>query len=61
MPKPFKVFNCWYDQYEFTDFGKIEWKSYSAFGKKYYVIREKFKHLKERLKWWNKLVFGWLD
>lgn len=25
------------------------------------MLKEKFKFLKERLKWWNKSVFGWLD
>lgn len=30
-------------------------------GKKYYVIKEKFRLLKERLKWWNNNVFGWVD
>lgn len=25
------------------------------------MIKEKLKFLKERLKWWSKEVFGWLD
>lgn len=29
--------------------------------RKAFVIKEKFKLMKERLKGWNKEVFGWLD
>lgn len=29
-------------------------------GKKDYVMKEKLKLLKDRLKWWNKEVYGWV-
>lgn len=30
-------------------------------GRKYFVLKEKFRFLKEILKWWNKLVFGKIE
>lgn len=60
-PKTFKVYNWWFDHKDFLDFVKKECDSCSRIGKKSYVLKEKFKYLKERLKWWNKLVFDWID
>lgn len=37
------------------------WKSFDVSGNCAYVLKEKFKLLKQILKWWNKEVFGWID
>lgn len=37
------------------------WKSFDVSGNCAYVLKEKFKLLNQRLKWWNKEVFGWID
>ncbi|XP_045831494.1 uncharacterized protein LOC123922866 [Trifolium pratense] len=37
------------------------WQSYNISGKKTFVLKEKFKLLRESLKNWNKEVFGFLD
>lgn len=42
-------------------FVKKELESFEVRGKKYFVIKEKFQRLRERLSWWNKEVFGWID
>ncbi|XP_058776653.1 uncharacterized protein LOC131650973 [Vicia villosa] len=60
-PKPFKVFNAWFQHKDFLGFVKTAWDSFQVRGKKYFVIREKFRMLKEKLIWWNKHVFGWID
>ncbi|XP_058725826.1 uncharacterized protein LOC131597131 [Vicia villosa] len=60
-PKPFRVFNCWYDHPEFVEFVKQEWNSKHVQGSGAFVLKEKLKHLRDRLRWWNQRVFGWLD
>ena len=30
-------------------------------GNNNFILKEKFKKLRERLRWWNHEVFGWLD
>lgn len=30
-------------------------------GNHAFVLKDKFKFLRERFKWWNKEVFGWFD
>ncbi|XP_058756407.1 uncharacterized protein LOC131629638 [Vicia villosa] len=60
-PKPFKVFNTWFQHKDFICFVKSAWDSFHVRGKKFFVIREKFRLLKEKLFWWNKNVFGWVD
>lgn len=60
-PKPFKVFNAWFLHKDFLCFIKSSWESFQVQGNKYFVIKEKFRLLKERLKWWNENVFGWVD
>lgn len=60
-PKSFKVFKAWVGHSNFLPFVKKEWDSFLIQGKKSYVIKEKFKRLKDSLKWWNVNVFGWID
>lgn len=49
-PKPFKVYNYWFGHKDFLDFIKSFWESTTMQGKKYFVLKEKFKILKEKLK-----------
>ncbi|XP_050874962.1 uncharacterized protein LOC127078559 [Lathyrus oleraceus] len=56
-PKPFKVFKNWYDHPGFLDFVKKEWNSFHIKGNASYVVK-KFKLLRDKLHWWNKMIFG---
>ncbi|XP_058759955.1 uncharacterized protein LOC131633261 [Vicia villosa] len=60
-PKPFKVFHCWYEHEDFLKFVKQEWEAFSVTGSSAFVLKEKLKLLRNRLRWWHKHVFGWLD
>ncbi|MCH82956.1 LINE-1 reverse transcriptase like, partial [Trifolium medium] len=60
-PKPFRVINGWLEHPEFISFVEKSWKSFEVHGKKAYVLKEKFKLLKECLRKWNREVFGYLD
>ncbi|PNX82625.1 cysteine-rich receptor-like protein kinase [Trifolium pratense] len=60
-PKPFRVINGWFEHPKFLPFVESSWKSFNIQGKKTFVLKEKFKMLRERLKVWNKDVFGFLD
>ncbi|XP_058762167.1 uncharacterized protein LOC131635557 [Vicia villosa] len=60
-PKPFKVFNSWFQHKDFLKFVKEAWDSFQVRGKKYFVVMEKFRLLKAKLRWWNVNVFGWVD
>ncbi|XP_058754723.1 uncharacterized protein LOC131627880 [Vicia villosa] len=59
--KPFKVFNCCYEHPDFENFVKEVWSSQQITGTRAFVLKENIKHLRERLRWWNQRVFGWLD
>lgn len=37
------------------------WKSFNVGGWKTYVLKEKLKLLREKLREWNKTVFGYMD
>ncbi|MCI20776.1 cysteine-rich receptor-like protein kinase, partial [Trifolium medium] len=60
-PKPFKFFNCWLEHPNFKNFVENSWENMDIRGKKAFVVKEKFKRLKEALKGWNKEVFAILD
>lgn len=60
-PRPFKVFNCWYEHPDFLKFVKSEWNSFYVKGRVARVLKEKLKLLRDNLRWWNKNVFGWID
>lgn len=59
--KAFKVNNCWFDHKDFVSFVEDSWKSMKIEGKQAYVLKEKFKSLRNSLRKWNKEIFGWLD
>lgn len=59
--KPFKFNNYWLKHEEFKSFVEECWGSFQITGTGSFVIKEKLKKLKERLRWWKKEVFGILD
>ncbi|CAJ2637409.1 uncharacterized protein LOC123885966 [Trifolium pratense] len=60
-PKPFKVNNCWLEHPGCKSFIAKTWEKLNIKGKKAYVIKEKFKRIKEELRVWNREVFGILN
>ncbi|XP_058749842.1 uncharacterized protein LOC131622827 [Vicia villosa] len=45
----------------FKEFVEVEWKKLIVMGRGDFVLYEKLKSFKEKLKGWNKEVFGWVD
>lgn len=60
-PKPFRVLNCWFDDPRFKSFVEDSWRGIQVEGNEVYVLKEKFKILKQKLKQWNKDTFGNLN
>ncbi|XP_058733926.1 uncharacterized protein LOC131605606 [Vicia villosa] len=57
-PKPFKFNNEWFSDKNFMSFVEKEWRGLEVFGRGNCVLKEKFRLLKDKLRWWNKTVFG---
>lgn len=57
-PKAFRVLGCWFDHKDFIPFVHKEWCSLDIRGSKSFVLKEKMRHLRVRLRWWNTHVFG---
>lgn len=61
-PKPFRFNNVGLIEHkEFKPFVEECWRSFNVGGWKVYAFEEKLKMLKEKLKGWNKEVFGHVD
>lgn len=60
-PKPFRFNNCWLQNSVFFDFVVSSWVGLKVDGWKAFAFKEKLKLMKEKLKVWNKEVFGNLD
>ncbi|CAK8566094.1 unnamed protein product [Lathyrus sativus] len=60
-PKPFKFNNEWFAKDDFLAFTEREWKDIHVEGRGDFVLKEKLKIFKDRLKWWNREVFGKID
>lgn len=60
-PKPFKFMNSWMQHPNFQVFVKSKWQSYNILGWGGFVLKEKLKLLKNDLKEWNRVVFGYVD
>ncbi|XP_058776630.1 uncharacterized protein LOC131650952 [Vicia villosa] len=60
-PKPFRFNNEWFSKYYFIPFVEKEWNSLKVGERGDFVLKEKLKLFKEKLKWWNKEVFGKFD
>ena len=57
-PAPFRFENMWIKEEGFKDLIRDWWKSFEFRGTSNYVLMEKIKALKSKLKIWNKYVFG---
>ncbi|KAL8485331.1 hypothetical protein ACS0TY_027579 [Phlomoides rotata] len=53
-PKPFRFINAWSSHEGFKEFITGRWSSYDIKGWGGFVLKEKFKRLKEDLKVWNR-------
>ncbi|XP_058759850.1 uncharacterized protein LOC131633146 [Vicia villosa] len=60
-PKSFRFNNLWLKHEEFAPFVTKEWAKIHCKGRGDYCLVEKLKVLKERIRWWNKTVYGWID
>ncbi|XP_058741684.1 uncharacterized protein LOC131614074 [Vicia villosa] len=60
-PKPFRFNNAWFKHEGFKAFLEVERKKLIVTGRGNFVLYEKLKSFKEKLKGWNKEVFGWVD
>ncbi|XP_058769062.1 uncharacterized protein LOC131642920 [Vicia villosa] len=60
-PKPFKFNNMWFKHEDFDIFMEEEWKKIVIKGRVDYCLVKKLKTLKNRIAWWNKNVYGWID
>lgn len=60
-PKPFKLFKCWFTHDGFLPFSEDAWNSISIKGNPRIIMKEKIFLLKNKLRAWNKEVFGVVD
>ena len=60
-PKPFRTLDCWFDHPDFKNFVKSNWQELNFEGKPAFVLKEKLKALKGRLREWNRDCFGFLN
>lgn len=58
-PKPFRVLDCWLSDSSFKKLVHQCWTSHQQPGWGGYVLKEKFKRLKQRMKSWNKEQYGY--
>ena len=56
--KPFRVLDCWFHDKSFRKVASEWWSTNSIRGWGGFVLKEKIKGLKQRLKIWNKEQFG---
>nr|KYP51227.1 Retrovirus-related Pol polyprotein LINE-1 [Cajanus cajan] len=60
-PKPFRVLDCWQNDVRYGAFVKSQWREIVVSGRAAFVLKEKLKNLKIKLRTWNKDTFGDLD
>ncbi|MCH98078.1 transposon TX1 putative protein [Trifolium medium] len=60
-PKPFRFNNHWLEHKHFKEVVEVAWEENDARGWMGYVVKEKLKSLKVRLKEWNKVEYGSMD
>lgn len=60
-PKPFKFNNELFSFDSFIPFVEKEWRNLKVEGRGDFILKEKLRLLKEKLRWWNKEVFGKVD
>ena len=57
-PTPFRFENMWIKEEGFKDLIRVWWQSLSSNGTKSFILSEKIKALKFKIKTWNREVFG---
>lgn len=57
-PKPFRVLDCWLSDNSFKELVHQCWTAHQPSGWGGYVLKEKLKRLKQKMKIWNKEQFG---
>lgn len=60
-PKPFRFISCWLQHRVFKMLVESAWSDFRVFGWEAYIVKEKMKLLKVKLKIWNLEVFGNID
>ncbi|XP_058765712.1 uncharacterized protein LOC131639232 [Vicia villosa] len=60
-PKPFIFNNEWFSNKDFLSFVEEEWKGMEVSGRGDFVLKEKLRIIKDRLRWWNLNIFGKVD
>ena len=60
-PRPFLFNNFWLEHKKFKEVVEECWRSHSLSGWMGFVLREKLKHLKGRLRDWHKVEYGEMD
>ncbi|XP_058783451.1 uncharacterized protein LOC131658138 [Vicia villosa] len=60
-PKPFRFNNEWFSLDSFLPFVEKEWKSMKVGGRGDFILKEKLRLLKDKLRRWNKEVFGKIE
>lgn len=59
--KPFRIINAWREHEDFRELVENSWKEADVTGWEGFVMKEKLKIIKDKLKQWNKGVFGEID
>lgn len=59
--KPFKFNNEWFQNKEFIVFLEKEWGNLEVFGRGDFVLKEKMRLLKKRIRWWSSNVFSFVN
>ncbi|XP_058775012.1 uncharacterized protein LOC131649262 [Vicia villosa] len=60
-PKPFKFFNDWTKHEDFILFVENAWKSLNGRGRVTYVLKEKLRGMRGKLRLWNMEIYGYLN
>ncbi|XP_058776002.1 uncharacterized protein LOC131650307 [Vicia villosa] len=60
-PKPFRFNNAWINHKDFKEFICNEWAKLKIDGRGDFILFEKLKLLKAKIRIWNREVFGWID
>ncbi|XP_058784290.1 uncharacterized protein LOC131659066 [Vicia villosa] len=60
-PRPFKFNNEWFALDSFIPFVEKEWKALKVEERGDFILKEKLRLLKDKLKMWNREVFGEID
>lgn len=60
-PKSFKMLDCWFSDSKFIEFVEEAWRNMNFEGWVAFVLKEKLKELKKKLKTWDLEPFGNLE